>query len=74
VAGGGARNPAIMAALAARLEVAVSSAGEVGLDADFIEAQAFAYLAVRSLRGLALTFPGTTGVAAPLSGGVICRP
>jgi anhydro-N-acetylmuramic acid kinase len=74
VAGGGARNPAILAALAARLDAPVSRAGDFGFDADFIEAQAFAYLAARSLKGLPLTFPGTTGVAAPLRGGVLSRP
>jgi anhydro-N-acetylmuramic acid kinase len=74
VAGGGARNPALMAALAARLDVPVAPAEAVGLAADFIEAQAFAYLAARSLKSLPLTFPGTTGVAAPLTGGVLSRP
>ncbi|MGL4263027.1 MAG: anhydro-N-acetylmuramic acid kinase, partial [Afipia sp.] len=41
---------------------------------DAIEAQAFGYMAVRSLKGLPLTFPGTTGVAAPLTGGVLAKP
>jgi anhydro-N-acetylmuramic acid kinase len=41
---------------------------------DAIEAQAFAYLAVRSLKGLPLTFPGTTGVPRPLTGGVLAKP
>ena len=74
VSGGGARNPALTAALAARLDAPVSPAGDLGLDADFVEAQAFAYLAARSLKGLPLTFPGTTGVTAPLAGGVLSRP
>ncbi|MBV9221364.1 MAG: hypothetical protein JOY94_18240, partial [Methylobacteriaceae bacterium] len=39
-----------------------------------IEAQAFAYLALRSLRGLPLTFPGTTGVAKATTGGIIAMP
>ena len=39
-----------------------------------MEAEAFAYLAVRSLRGLPLTFPGTSGVAAPLTGGRLFTP
>jgi anhydro-N-acetylmuramic acid kinase len=74
VAGGGARNPAIMAALSERLGKNVESADALGFSADAIEAQAFAFLAVRSLRGLPLTFPGTTGVTAPLTGGVLSRP
>ncbi len=72
VAGGGARNPTLMAMLGARLAPAVvQSARDLGWSADHIEAQAFAFLAVRSLKGLPLTFPTTTGVAAPLTGGVL---
>ena len=43
-------------------------------DADFIEAQAFAYLAARTARGLPISFPKTTGVTAPMTGGRIVRP
>jgi anhydro-N-acetylmuramic acid kinase len=46
----------------------------VGWSADALEAQAFAYLAVRTLRGLPITFPGTTGVARPMTGGVVAQP
>jgi anhydro-N-acetylmuramic acid kinase len=74
-AGGGTRNPTLMRMLAERLAPAkVETAKDVGWSADALEAQAFAYLAVRSLRELPLTFPGTTGVTAPLSGGVLARP
>jgi anhydro-N-acetylmuramic acid kinase len=74
-AGGGTRNATLMRMLAERLAPAkVETANDVGWSADALEAQAFAYLAVRSLRELPLTFPGTTGVAAPLSGGVLARP
>ena len=68
--GGGARNPTLVRHLAARLPCPVRRAVDVGWDGDAIEAQAFAYLAVRSRLGLPLTFPGTTGIAAPLTGGV----
>lgn len=74
VAGGGAHNPTLLAMLATRTGAKVRTAGQVGLSTDFLEAQAFGFLAVRSLRGLPLTFPGTTGVGAPLCGGVIARP
>jgi anhydro-N-acetylmuramic acid kinase len=50
------------------------TADTIGWSAEFLEAQAFAYLAVRSLKGLPLTFPGTTGVPAPTTGGVLARP
>ena len=58
-----------MDALRARVNAPVLSAEDTGWDGDFIEAEAFAYLAVRSVRGLPLTLPTTTGVAQPLSGG-----
>jgi anhydro-N-acetylmuramic acid kinase len=74
-AGGGTRNPTLMRMLAERLAPAgIETANDVGWSADALEAQAFAYLAVRCLRELPLTFPGTTGVAAPLTGGVLARP
>jgi anhydro-N-acetylmuramic acid kinase len=74
VAGGGTRNPTLMRMLAERLSPAkVETAGAVGWSADALEAQAFAYLAVRSLKGLPLTFPTTTGVPRPMPGGVLAR-
>jgi anhydro-N-acetylmuramic acid kinase len=74
-AGGGTRNPALMRMLAGRLAPAgLATANEVGWSADALEAQALAYLAVRSLRDLPLTFPGTTGVAHPMTGGVLAKP
>ena len=64
-----------MRMLAERLAPAtIETANQVGWSADALEAQASAYLAVRSLRELPLTFPGTTGVATPLTGGVLARP
>ena len=70
VCGGGRHNPSIMAALRARLG-AVAPVEDVGWDGDALEAQCFGFLAVRVLRGLALSFPGTTGVGRPLPGGRI---
>ncbi len=75
VAGGGARNPTLMRMLAERLQPAqIESAHAVGWSIDSLEAQAFAYLAVRSLRGLPISFPGTTGAPRPLTGGVLAKP
>lgn len=71
VAGGGARNPTLLSMLRARVAPAsVESADLHGWSADAMEAQAFAFLAVRSAKRLPLTFPGTTGVAAAMTGGV----
>jgi anhydro-N-acetylmuramic acid kinase len=75
VAGGGARNPTMMRMLAERLAPAsVEAAQTLGWSSDAIEAQAFAYLAVRSLNGLPITFPGTTGAPRPMTGGISARP
>jgi anhydro-N-acetylmuramic acid kinase len=73
VTGGGRHNPALMAALAARLGVPVLPVESVGWDGDALEAQAFAYLAVRSIAGLPLSLPTTTGVKAALTGGRVFR-
>ncbi|MEL6317901.1 MAG: anhydro-N-acetylmuramic acid kinase, partial [Pseudomonadota bacterium] len=67
--GGGRRNPALIAALAARIGAPVAPIDAVGFDGDMIEAQAFAHLALRAARGLALSFPATTGAPRPLPGG-----
>ena len=69
VTGGGRRNPALMMALRRALVGAIAPVESVGWDGDALEAQAFGFLAVRSLRGLPLTLPGTTGVARPTQGG-----
>lgn len=74
VAGGGRRNRTLMSLIAGRVENAVVPAEAVGLDGDALEAEAWAYLAARSLMGLPITFPGTTGVEHPLCGGVVARP
>jgi len=74
VAGGGARNPTLLAMLAEALGAPVVSADAVGWSADALEAHAFGFLAARTVRGLPLTFPTTTGVSAPLTGGVVFRP
>ena len=74
VTGGGRHNAAMMKALRERLAVPVLPIESVGLDGDMLEAQAFAYLAVRVLRGMPTSAPGTTGVPAAVGGGKISRP
>lgn len=74
VCGGGRHNPEIMKALAERLPVPVTTAEDRGWRGDSIEAEAFAYLAARAWRSLPISFPKTTGVAAPMTGGRIARP
>jgi anhydro-N-acetylmuramic acid kinase len=73
ICGGGRLNRAIMMALADILP-GVCRAEDIGADGDSMEAEAWAYLAVRCLRGLPLTFPGTTGVQTPMPGGKLVNP
>jgi anhydro-N-acetylmuramic acid kinase len=69
VAGGGRHNPVLMAGLAAHFTAPVQPVEAAGWDGDALEAQCFAFLAVRSLRGLPLSLPSTTGVPTPMPGG-----
>jgi anhydro-N-acetylmuramic acid kinase len=73
VCGGGRYNPALLAALIRRLDAPVSPVEAVGWDGDALEAQAFAYLAVRAAAGLPLSLPSTTGVPWAMSGGRLFR-
>jgi anhydro-N-acetylmuramic acid kinase len=73
VTGGGRHNPVMMKGLNDVLSGAVEPVEAVGWNGDALEAQAFAYLAVRSLDGLPLTVPSTTGVSKPVTGGRYCR-
>lgn len=68
VCGGGRHNRTMMRALADRVG-RCDSADALGLRGDFIEAEAIAFLAARSLAGLPITFPGTTGAPHPMTGG-----
>lgn len=74
VTGGGRKNKSIMAMLPRSANFEVEPVEAVGLDGDMLEAQAFAYLAVRHLRGLPTAAPGTTGCRIPNSGGRIASP
>jgi anhydro-N-acetylmuramic acid kinase len=69
ITGGGRHNPTLMEALQHRLGVPVRPVEAAGWEGDPLEAQAFAYLAVRSLEGLPLSLPSTTGVPEPTHGG-----
>lgn len=75
VCGGGRLNRTIMADLAALAgSTRVEPAEAFGFNGDSMEAEAWAYLAVRSAKGLPLTYPDTTGVQEPVTGGVLARP
>lgn len=73
VCGGGRHNRVLMSMLRRRLQGGVLPAEDLGWRGDDVEAEAFAYLAVRSLRGLPLSLPATTGVPRPMPGGCLHR-
>lgn len=70
ICGGGRRNPTLMGLLKACVNAPVMAVEDVGWDGDMLEAQAFAYLAARSVQNLPLSLPTTTGVDQPVTGGV----
>lgn len=74
VAGGGRHNKTMMRLLSVALGASVRPIEDIGYNGDAVEAQGFAYLAVRSLQGWPLSLPSTTGVARPMTGGVLFRP
>jgi anhydro-N-acetylmuramic acid kinase len=74
VTGGGRLNATLMAMIAAAVDCPVEPVEAAGLDGDMLEAQAFAYLAVRVARGLPTSCPGTTGVRAAVGGGTVSAP
>lgn len=73
-AGGGRHNPALMQALRQLLAAPIEPAETHDINGDALEAEAFAYMAVLSARGLPISFPGTTGAPKPMTGGRLFRP
>ena len=69
IAGGGCKNIHLMNRLRERIKINFLNEAQLGLDFDYIEAELIAYLSARSIYKLPLTFPSTTGVSKPLSGG-----
>jgi anhydro-N-acetylmuramic acid kinase len=74
VAGGGRRNPTLMRMIAAATKISVEPIEALGWNGDATEAEGFAYMAVRALLGQPISFPGTTGVPHPMTGGVAHDP
>jgi anhydro-N-acetylmuramic acid kinase len=74
VCGGGRKNRTLLGELGLRTRRPMITAEQAGWRGDAIEAEAFAYLAARTLKGLPISFPGTTGVGLPLGGGVVVQP
>ena len=75
VCGGGRKNLTLIQSIKEKLveKITIENIDKYGLDGDFIESQAFAYLAIRSFLGLPITFPSTTGCKEPCTGGVMIK-
>ena len=73
VCGGGRKNPTMLAEIAKRAGVIADRAEVAGFRGDAVEAECFAYLAMRRLKDLPISFPTTTGVPEPMTGGLIAR-
>ena len=69
VTGGGCRNTYLMKRLKDKLKLIIYNENQLGINFDYIEAELIAYLSARSVYKLPFTFPSTTGVSRPLSGG-----
>lgn len=74
VCGGGRKNKSMLQMIENYAGMPTVLTDDLGWDGDAIEAQGFAYLAYRCLHGLPITYPGTTGVAEPMSGGIVTKP
>jgi len=73
ITGGGRKNKFLIKSIREKMKVPVLLIDDYGIDGDFIESQAFAYLAIRSYLKLPISFPETTGVDEPCTGGVIVK-
>ncbi|TXC70097.1 anhydro-N-acetylmuramic acid kinase [Sphingomonas ginsenosidivorax] len=74
VAGGGRLNPTLLGMIGAWTGLVPEPTDTLGWNGDALEAEGFAYMAVRTLKGLPISFPGTTGVPRAMAGGVVDRP
>ena len=71
--GGGRKNTTLVERIKNEIakDLVIQSIDDYGIDGDFVESQAFAYLAIRSFLKLPISFPLTTGCKEPISGGVV---
>ena len=69
ISGGGYRNINLVNRLRDRLKIKIFNEKQLGINFDYIEAELIAYLSARSIYNLPITFPTTTGVSKPSSGG-----
>ena len=75
VCGGGRKNKVLIEKIKKNSlpVIVIQSIDDYGVDGDYVESQAFAFLAIRSIKKLPISFPNTTGCAKPVSGGEIVK-
>ena len=73
VAGGGRKNKLLLKSIEEKINIPINLIDDFGIDGDFVESQAFAYLAIRSYLKLPISFPETTGCSKPCTGGVLIK-
>ena len=73
VAGGGRKNKLLLKSIEEKINIPINLIDDVGVDGDFVESQAFAYLAIRSYLKLPISFPETTGCSKLCTGGVLIK-
>ena len=71
--GGGRKNKLLLKSIEEKINIPIKLIDDFGINGDFVESQAFAYLAIRSYLKLPISFPETTGVKEPCSGGIIIK-
>ena len=73
ICGGGRKNKFLIETIEKKIKSKIKLIDELGIDGDFVESQAFAYLAIRSFLKLPISFPETTGCEKPCTGGIIIK-
>ena len=73
VCGGGRKNEFLMKSIQKKIKLELLNIDDFGINGDFVESQAFAYLAIRSFLKLPISFPNTTGCKEPCTGGVLVK-
>jgi len=75
VCGGGRKNITLIETIKSRIpkNLTIQNIDDYGVDGDFVESQAFAYIAIRSYLNLPISFPNTTGCKEPSTGGVLMK-
>ena len=74
VCGGGRKNKYLLESIKSNFDdINLNSIDQYELDGDFIESQAFAFLAIRSLKGMPISFPNTTRCKKSVTGGVLVK-